>query len=156
MPSTTGKRSTHLRKSMHPLVAQEFYIYEVVSNGLARVFYQEFEQRKKKEAFAARGASVEFRFHDVVFFFVKAAAEGITGNLAYDALKHLIARVRKPKREIGSGTFSAVVKRNTYDRLLKKKHPGAKRLANSVEVQRELEKQYELIVSVRWKYPNNL
>lgn len=149
MTRITGRGSSErLRKRMHPLLAHEFYIYEAVSKGVARVFYQEFEQRMK----VAEGGDVEFRFHDVVFFLVMAAASGVVGNLAYDALKRAISAVRKPKLEGGGVRLSSVVSRETYNRERRKKHPGTKASGISPKIKRELEKQYELVVSVTWKY----
>jgi hypothetical protein len=135
-----------LRERVHPLLAHELYIYEAVSKGAARVFYQEFEQRKKAAFKAATGDHVEFRFHDVVFFLVVAAANGVAGNLAYSALTRAVSAVRKPKLEGGGVTLSAVVKRQAYNRERLKKHAGAKGLSSSAKIQQELVKQYELIV----------
>jgi hypothetical protein len=107
---------------------------------VANVFYREFEQRQK--ASVPQGIHVDFRFHDVVFFLLRAATEGVVGNLAYDALKRALTAVRKPKLEgSGSTTLSAVVNRRSYNRERRKKHPGTRGTAISSKIQRELEKQ---------------
>ena len=86
-------------------------------------------------------------------FYWRAATEGVVGNLAYDALKRALTAVRKPKLEgSGSTTLSAVVNRRSYNRERRKKHPGTRGTAISSKIQRELEKQYELFVSVTWKH----
>lgn len=150
----TARRKKPSRAPNHPLLAHELYLYDVVGRGLARTFYQEFE--RKQTASFGKDVHVEFRFDDVVFFLAKAAAEGVAGNLAYDALRRLVAIVRKPKEEIGRSTFSAVIKRKTYERLLERRRRVGKNPSSTVAVRQKLEKQYELMVSVRWKYLKRL
>lgn len=159
--ATRSETSKLSRKRRNPLVAHELYILEAVGGkGVANVFFREFDKRQKASAEASsQGTHVEFQFHDVVFFLIRAATEGVVGNLAYDALKRAVTAMRKPKLEAqlpqgnsGRVTLSAVVNRRSYNRERRKEHPGTRGTAISAKIQRELEKQYELFISVKWKH----
>jgi hypothetical protein len=128
--------------------AREIYIYRVVGRGLARTFYKEFEEREK----AKEDGEVEFRFVDVVMFFAKAAANGVLGNMTYDAIREVIRSIRKPKLEFGSGgiRFEAVVSRKFYNRVRRKKNSGKRAGSSSAErVTKQLETEYRLMVSLK-------
>jgi len=146
--SRVPKTKEHLSRSIGAMFAHEIYIHKAVGKGLARVFFREFEEREK----AGAGGDVEFRFNDIVYFFAVAAASGVIGNLAYDALKHALAVVRKPRLEHGAASFSSVVRRRTYERLREKKYPKDKPVNDSAEVMSELEREYDLIVAITFKW----
>ena len=56
MPRTRKTKSpTTSCELQQPLIRHEIYIYESVSKGVARVFYQEFEQGEKRAEEAATG-----------------------------------------------------------------------------------------------------
>jgi hypothetical protein len=128
--------------------AREIYIYRIVGRGLARTFYKEFEEREK----AKEEGEVEFRFVDVVMFFAKAAANGVLGNMTYDALRKAIKSIRKPRLEFGNGgiRFEAVVSRRFYNRIRQKKNSGKRAdRSSSTKVAKQLETEYRLMVSLK-------
>lgn len=128
--------------------AREIYIYRVVGRGLARTFYKEFEEREK----ATEEGEVEFRFVDVVMFFAKAAANGVLGNVTYDAIRKAIKSIRKPKLEFVSGglRFEAVVSRKFYNRIRRQKNSGKRAgRSPSEKLTNQLETEYRLMVSLK-------
>ncbi len=133
-----------LTHKLSELMSHEIYIHRAVGEGLARIFFTEFEQREKEAA----GGNVEFRFVDAVYFFTVAAASGVLGNLAYDALKAIVRTVRRPKQEIGSLKFEVVISRRTYNRLRRARHAGTKALRKSAAVEKKLETEYKLMVTL--------
>jgi hypothetical protein len=85
-------------------------------------------------------------------FFAKAAANGVLGNMTYDAIRELIRSIRKPKLEFGSGgiRFEAVVSRKFYNRVRRKKNSGKRAGSSSTEgVTKQLETEYRLMVSLK-------
>ncbi len=132
--------------SVSELFSREVYIHRAVGRGLARTFFREFEEKEK----AAEGGNVEFRFVDAIYFFAVAAANGVVGNLAYDALARIVRRVRRSEQEVGGGVrFEVVISRKTYNRLRHQKHSGAKASRNCSEVERKLETEYKLMVTLK-------
>lgn len=128
--------------------AHELYIHRAVGRPLPRIFFREYEQRME----ASHGGNVAFRFLDVVYFCACAAASGVVGNLTYAALVRAVRAVRRPQRELGNGDaqLEIVVSRLTYNRVLAQRHPGKKAASEaSSKVEKELETQYELIVTKR-------
>jgi hypothetical protein len=129
-------------------VASEIYRYRVVGRGPARVFYKEYEDSLR----ARLGEKeVAFRLHDLIFFFAKAAAEGVVGNLAFSVLAKAINALRKPKQELGGNElrFEAEVSRRTYNHVRREHHPDAKpSRALSSKLEEKLETQYRLMVKL--------
>ena len=128
--------------------AREIYIYRIVGRGLARTFYKEFEDREK----AKEEGEAEFRFVDVVMFFAKAAANGVLGNMTYDAIRKVIKSIRKPRLEFGSSgvRFEAVVSRRFYNRIRREKNSGQRAdRSSSAKVINQLETEYRLMVSLK-------
>lgn len=129
------------------------YIYRVVGHGIPRFFYKQFEDRERAKE-GIHGRQGEFRFHDLVMFFAAAAASGVIGNLAYDAVRKAIQRVRKPGLEIASKGihFGVVVSRKTYNRVRHEKNPGIRALRSSTpKFEEKLESEYRLMVSLSKK-----
>jgi len=135
-------------KNLPEVVARELYIHEVISKGLARVFFSEYYE---EERLRTRGGKVHFRFADVVYYFAQAAAMGVIGNLAYDTLKAIVRAVRNPKQEIPTGDirFEVVVSRKTYNRLRLKRHPGKRAFTTQTEIEDGLRTQYKLMVGLQ-------
>lgn len=110
---------------------------------MAGAFFRDFEQRRKD----AEGWDVAFRFVDEIYFFAVAAASGVLGNLAYDALCGVVRAVRKPKKEIGGGVkFEAVISRTLYNRVRRQNHPNARARNTSPTIEKKLETEYKLMV----------
>jgi hypothetical protein len=139
-----GKTTPALPKIPLELLTHEIYIHKAIGKGLPAVFFGEFEEREKRAA----GGNVEFRFHDVIYFLAVAAANGVIGNIAYDALKKLISIVRKPRSEGAGVAFSSVVRRTTYDKLRRKKHPNKRASNQTTSIQNNVEVEYERIVKL--------
>jgi hypothetical protein len=126
--------------------AGDGYIYRVVGRGLPRIFYKEYEDRCKA------GRTVSFRFHDLVMFFAKAAAEGVIGHFTYDAIRKAIKSIRTPKQEIGGSEirFEAIVSCKTYIRLRHDRSPGKRgRGSPTPDLEQRLTKEYGLMVRLR-------
>jgi hypothetical protein len=106
------------------LLAREVYSYRVVSRGPARIFHQEYEDHLRAKL---GNKKVAFSLHDIILFLAATAGSGVIQNLSYDALKALVSRIRKPKREFtgGKAKFELVVSRRSYNRLRKEKHPDS-------------------------------
>lgn len=129
------------------LVAMEMYAYRAVGRRPARIFYKEYEDSLRAKA----GRKTRFRVSDLVLFLAGVAGTGIIQNLAYDVLKILVKKIRRPKSEFPSSEvrFEAVISRRTYNRVRRENHPGkASRKEVSEEVEQELEIQYRLIVKL--------
>lgn len=132
------------------LVAMEMYAYRAVGRRPARIFYKEYEDSLR----AKTGRDTRFRVSDLVLFLAGVAGTGIIQNLAYDVLKILVKKIRRPKREFPTGEvrFEAVISRRTYNRVRRENHPGkASRKEVSEEVEQELDTQYRLIVKLTRK-----
>jgi len=91
----------------------DIYRYALVSNGLQRTIYREFEEHKRA------GRSTRFSFHDLIFFIVTAAAAGVIGGLSYDGLKRVIRKitVAKAPRNDALDTLPNVVSEQRYKEL---------------------------------------
>lgn len=129
-----------------PVVAHELYRYRVVGRGPARVFYQEYEESLRAKH---GGGRVAFSVSDIVLYFANAAAAGVIGNIAYNALMRAVTRLRKPKQELvgGSRKFELVISRRTYERLRKDKHQQGKPSRTVPPItSKKLETQYRLMV----------
>jgi hypothetical protein len=140
---------SHSKRDLSGPFAHELYIHRAVEKGLARVFFREYEQSQSQKVAAGRRVAVAFRFADVVYFFAVAAASGVVGNLAYDALATVVRAIRKPKQEFPSGvTFEVVISRRTYNRLHRQKHPGTKGISRAIsQIEKALEVEYRLMVT---------
>lgn len=127
----------------------EFYKYRAVRRGPARLFYRAHEDSLRAKLGHRK---VAFCLHDVVFFFAKAAAEGVIGNLAFAAILKLVKVVRKPKQELvpSDTQFEAVVSRRNYNRLRQERHPegGPLRTVPTI-LTRKVEVQYRLMVKLK-------
>ena len=96
----------------------------------------------------ARGEDTKFYLADIVYFAVVAAATGILGNLAYDALRLLLKRITQDNE--ASRALEDVASEVFYEIRRKRRH---KSLAGSTIVNRELEislkVRYRLLVQRR-------
>lgn len=103
---------------------------------------------KRFEKNLARGEDARFYLTDIVYFAVVAAATGILGNLAYDALKRLLKRITQDDE--ASRALEDVASEVFYEIRRKRRH---KSRAGSTIVNRELEIslkiRYRLLVQ-RW------
>ena len=135
------------KSDLPEIVAREFYIHRAVGRGLAGVFFHEHEEKRG----AAAGGHIAFRFADVVYFFAVAAANGVIGNLTYNALAALAQAVRKPKEELTGANvkFEAVVSRNTYNRLKRQKNGGNTAAKELSTAEKKLTKEYSLMVTLK-------
>lgn len=127
-------------------LAHHMYLYESVRHGPARIFHNIYERRERRKL----GGHVAFHFADIVFFCAAAAASGVIGNLTYDALKKLIARIRNPKRElIPGGAFEHIVQRRTYNEV-RTEHNGRQRARRvTKQVEEAISLKYELMVTTK-------
>jgi hypothetical protein len=144
------------------LFANEMYRYRLVSKGLARRLYLDYEEslRAKTDTDGAvlasvsmkmgrKGGAVQFALAPVAMFFCASVASGIIGNLSYDALKAAVRRIRKPKREFPPNkiTFESVISEKTYRRHRLEAHPNSLPSRTvSVDLEQQLETQYRLSV----------
>lgn len=147
-------------KRYSPGVRHQMYLYESVRRGPGRIFFREYEDRAKHERgpgqAASRGAVerggrvVAFHLSDIVFFCAAAAASGVIGNFAYDALKAFLARIRAPRRELIGGTvsFESIVEKRTYNRIRRELHGGKRPVTSNEEIERSIETKYELMVTM--------
>jgi hypothetical protein len=145
-PIPTNSLPRDLRDLPAPF-AMEMYAYRAVGRGPARVFYREYEDSLR----AKLGKKAHFRVHDLVLYIASVAGAGIIQNLAYDALKALVRKIRRPKQELGGSgfRFEAVVSRRKYNRVRRERHPDrASRKGVTEEVEQGLETQYRLIVKL--------
>jgi hypothetical protein len=148
-PMPMDKFPKDLQQYPGPL-ASELYSYRAISRGPAKFFNEEYEDVLRRKLNKKRIA-----FHlpqAVLFFFCKAAAEGVVGNLAYAALCKLVNRIRTPMKEFfGSGVqFETVISRTTYNRLKRARHPvpqPSKPITASIES--KVETQYRLMVVLK-------
>jgi len=121
----------------------DMYRYALVSKGLPRILYEEFEEREKA------GREIAFSFADIIFFIVKAAAAGVIGSLSYDGLKRVIRKVvgSKEARNEALEHLPKVVSEQRYIEL-------AERFQNEVAVETEesieirLRRSYRLVMRV--------
>jgi hypothetical protein len=131
-------------------VAMEMYAYRVVGREPARTFYKEYENSLR--ARTGKKTRVAFRVSDLVLYLASVAGAGIIQNLAYDVLKAVVRKIRRPQKEFpASGLrFEAVVSRRTYNRVRRERHPDrASRKSASEQVEQELETKYRLTVKLR-------
>lgn len=108
----------------------------------------EFEESLK------RGRKVAFSLAPEIVFILRAAAEGVIGNIAFAALMTVVNRIRKPKREVFPGvkTLEQVVSRRTYSRYRLEEHPGKRPLRTvSIEFEQNIETEYRLMVPLKKK-----
>jgi hypothetical protein len=144
------------------LLASEEYRYRLVSKGLARHLYLDYEDSLRAKTdrdgtvlasvsmkVARKRGAVQFALVPVAIFICATAASGIIGNLSYDALKAAVRRIRKPKREFPDKkiTFESVISEKTYRRHRLEAHPNSLPSRTvSVELEQQLEMQYRLSV----------
>ena len=136
----SGKRSNWAEGLALP---HSMYLSESVARGPAHTFFHDYYRRRQG------GRRVAFSLADMAYFCAAAAASGVVGNLAYDALKNLIARIRTPQREIigGETAFEAIVEEQTYERIRKHLHGRARALDGSEELEEKITIKYKLMVT---------
>ncbi|MEO7042695.1 MAG: hypothetical protein ABI035_10580, partial [Gemmatimonadaceae bacterium] len=77
-------------------------------------------------------------------FFFLSAASGIVGNLAYDALKVLIKRLRRTD----DGSFEKTITVESYESIRIRAHSSsALGQSESAEVERTIERRYAMIAA---------
>jgi hypothetical protein len=135
-----------IQSTIDGAVARHNYVMNAVSRGPAKVIIAEYRERRRA------GRNVAFSFHDLVFYFARAAAEGIIGNVAYEVVKRIATKVRIPIRELvrGDVEFLSVVPKETYKRLREKKHPGTRAALKAPKsIEEKIENQYKLIIPLK-------
>jgi hypothetical protein len=128
------------------LLLREVYVHRAVRKSLPHIFIREHAQIRQ----AARRGSAGSRFEDAVYFFGVAAATGVRKNLTYNALADLLKAIRRPNHEIsGQGLkFESVISRKTYDRQRRHRYPGAMASRNISGIEKKLEMEYKLMVTL--------
>lgn len=132
--------------------AHEIYIYRAVSDGPARAFCEDIENRERRRSGLKE---VEFRLLDVVLYFAKVAGEGVIGNLAYSVVSRVVHAIRKPRKEFGKARgFEFVISKRKYRQLRLGQHPATRPTlnppSNFIE---EAETQYKLMVTLKRTFP---
>lgn len=138
-------------RNLPELWARELYIHRVVGRAPASAFFREFERKRQALEKQRTGRDVAFRFADVVYFIAQAAAMGIIGNIAYDALARMTRQLinSKPQPILGRRIkFEVVVSRTTYNCLRKQKHSGRRARDASLPFTHKLKKAYSLMVTL--------
>jgi hypothetical protein len=97
--------SVAARKSKEHFV-RSLYVGEFFVDPIFRRLYSSYEKK------CAAGRDVSFKFADIVMWVLSAAASGIVGNLAYDALKTLVRRLTRKK----DAFFERIVSLKIYER----------------------------------------
>ena len=91
----------------------------------------------------------QFLLDDIIYFILIAAASGIVGNFAYDAIKKLVHRIGNKTEKLDE-KFKATINSEKYEELLKRcNHEGNPNIEIDIEFEIKIEKKYRLLIRNR-------
>jgi hypothetical protein len=133
----SGMKAMIMRAMLKNLY-RESLLHRPYCGGLYQSFKHSVDPRDK----------VAFSFADVIYFSLAAAASGIIGHLAYDAVKGVIKRIGE-KNEATSleQTFEETVAISQYEEFrIKENGEGDPLIEVDTIIQTDIERKYKLIV----------
>lgn len=127
-------------------MASNLYEAAILQHPIRGVLYREF----KNEIDPQEG--VHFQFENLVYFVIAAAASGIVGNLAYDAVKAILRRLTWRNQDELTERLERVISEVRYERLRSQKHSVLPPSSEPNEViVREIRTKYRLLVERKKK-----
>jgi len=121
-------------------VAKNIYRESLLRDPIGVKLYKHFKEQVDPND------KYDFLFLDVVYFVLLAAASGIIGNAAYDAIKKALTKIHTKKYKLEE-EFNKVVDLVKYEELRRLTHwDESPYIAIDIEIELKLRRKYYLLM----------